>query len=169
MSSAPPVRIPALLAASCEGDGPKRQAWLAELPVRIADLSARWQLRVGEPFEPGGNCAWVAPAIDADGRQVVLKVGWTHDESRDEAEGLAALAGEGAVEVYAFEHDGDTTSLLLERCLPGDELRTLGEPEQDEVIAGLLRRFWSVVPRPPLPATHPDVRRVGRRGGGEAG
>jgi streptomycin 6-kinase len=55
------------------------------------------------------------------------------------------------VQVHAFEHDGDTTSLLLERCIPGAELRTRPEPEQDEVIADLLLRLWSV----PLAREHP--------------
>jgi streptomycin 6-kinase len=32
--------------------------------------------------------------------------------------------------------------MLLERCEPGSDLRTLPEPEQDVVIAGLLRRLW---------------------------
>lgn len=32
--------------------------------------------------------------------------------------------------------------MLLERCQPGLALRTLPEPEQDVVIAGLLRRLW---------------------------
>jgi streptomycin 6-kinase len=35
--------------------------------------------------------------------------------------------------------------MLLERCEPGTVLRALPEPEQDVVIAGLLRRLW----RPP--------------------
>jgi streptomycin 6-kinase len=32
--------------------------------------------------------------------------------------------------------------MLIERCTPGTPLRALPEPEQDEVIAGLLRRLW---------------------------
>jgi streptomycin 6-kinase len=40
--------------------------------------------------------------------------------------------------------------MLLERCEPGTALRALPEPEQDLVIAGLLRRLW----RPPS-APHP--------------
>src|SRR5262249_12100856 len=32
--------------------------------------------------------------------------------------------------------------LLLERCRPGTTLETRPEPEQDEVIAGLLKRLW---------------------------
>jgi streptomycin 6-kinase len=34
--------------------------------------------------------------------------------------------------------------LLLERCVPGMPLsQLLPEPEQDEVVAGLLRRLWA--------------------------
>src|SRR5260370_28695560 len=40
--------------------------------------------------------------------------------------------------------------MLLERCQPGTALRALPEPEQDLVIASLLRRLW----RSPL-APHP--------------
>ena len=38
-------------------------------------------------------------------------------------------------------------SLLLERCLPGAPLSSRPEPDQDQVIADLLRRFW-VTPEP---------------------
>lgn len=147
----PSLPVPANLQASAEADGPQRVAWLATVADRVAELSRRWQLDVGRPFEPGGNCAWVAPATDAGGRDLVLKVGWTHTEARHEAEGLAAFGGHGAVQVHAYEHDGDTSSLLIERCRPGAELRTRPETEQHVVITELLRRLWSV----PLAADHP--------------
>lgn len=143
--------IPADLRASADADGPDRIAWLGTLPERVDDLARRWRLDVGPPFEPGGTCAWVAPALDGDGRDLVLKIGWTHTEALHEAEGLAAFGGHGAVEVHAYDHDGDTTSLLIERCRPGDELRTRPEPEQHRVITDLLRRLWSV----PLAEDHP--------------
>jgi streptomycin 6-kinase len=92
----------------------------------------------------------VAPVRDAAGHEAVLKVGWTHTEARDEAEGLAVFGGEGAVQVYAFEHTGPTTAILLERCRPGYELRIRPEREQHEVITALLRRLWRV----PLPTGH---------------
>jgi streptomycin 6-kinase len=80
----------------------------------------------------------------------VLKVGWAHDEARDEAEGLAAFGGEGAVKVYVYEHVGDTAAMLLERCRPGHQLQTLPESQQHVVITDLLRRLWRV----PLPDGH---------------
>src|SRR5579864_5560213 len=129
------LRVPTYLQASTDVGGPARAEWLAALPDRVEELTARWGLVLGEPFEPGGNCSWVAPGIDRDGRDVVLKVAWQHTEALHEAEGLAALGGRGAVEVYAFEHlapvrpaggrdvGTDTTAMLLERCRPGTELR----------------------------------------------
>jgi streptomycin 6-kinase len=129
------------------------------LPGRVEELTTRWGLNLGEPFEPGGNCSWVAPGTDSDGREVVLKVAWQHVEAMHEAEGLAALGGEMAVEVYAFEHVptlagdgadvdggdvGGTTAMLLERCRPGTELRGRHEAEQHVVITDLLRSVWAV-------------------------
>jgi len=144
-------RVPANLRVGLtRHDSADQQLWLAALPDRVADLATRWGLTVSQPFEPGGNCAWVAPARTAAGQDAVLKVGWTHTEARDEPEGLAVFGGEGAVEVYAYEHDGPTTALLLERCRPGLELRTRPEPEQHQVIIDLLHRLWRVQ----LPADH---------------
>jgi streptomycin 6-kinase len=103
----------------------------------------------------------VAPARDRRGRDAVLKLAWRHPEAAHEAEGLAALRGQGAVEVYAFEHlgssaseggtDGDATVMLLERCRPGAELRGRPEVEQHPVVSSLLRSVWAV----DLPDDHP--------------
>jgi streptomycin 6-kinase len=140
------------LQASTDAGGPARVAWLAALPDRVDELSARWGLSLDEPFEPGGNCSWVAPGTDVEGRDVVLKVAWQHTEALHEAEGLAALGGRGAVEVYAFEHvSHDTTALLLERCRPGVELRGRPEAEQHVVVTDLLSAVWAV----DLPGDHP--------------
>jgi streptomycin 6-kinase len=146
-----PFPVPANLLASVARSGSSEmKAWLAALPDRVSGLHRRWELEVFQPFQPGGNGSWVAPVRDAAGREAVLKVGWTHTEARDEAEGLTVFGGEGAVHVYAYEHNGPTTAILLERCRPGYELRVRPEPEQHEVITALLRRLWRV----PLPKGH---------------
>lgn len=146
------LRVPTCLRASIDNGGPAWAEWLAALPSRVDELTARWGLRLGEPFEPGGNCSWVAPGTDRDGREVVLKVAWQHTEALHEAEGLTVLVDEGAVEVYAFEHVADdTTAILLERCRPGTELRGRPEAEQHVVVTGLLRSVWAV----DLPSGHP--------------
>jgi streptomycin 6-kinase len=145
------LRVPAGLQASTDIGGPGVE-WIAALPDRVEELTERWGLDIGTPFEPGGNCSWVAPATDPDGCEVVLKVAWLHTEALHEAEGLAALGGHGAVEVYAFEHlSGDTTAMLLERCRPGTELRGRPETEQHVVVTDLLRSVWAV----DLPSGHP--------------
>jgi streptomycin 6-kinase len=147
-----PFRVPSYLQASTDLGGEARRRWLVALPAHVDDLTARWGLRLGEPFEPGGSCAWVAPGADAEGRDVVLKVAWRHTEALHEAAGLAALEGRGGVEVHAFEHVADdTTAMLLERCVPGAELRGHPEAEQHIVITDLLRSVWDTV----LPAGHP--------------
>jgi streptomycin 6-kinase len=127
-------------------------AWLERLPGVVDDLRARWGLTLEAPYEPGGNCSWVAPATDAAGRDLVLKVAWVHEESMHEAEGLAAMAGDGAVGIHAYEHvDDETVAMLLVRCRPGVELRGRPEAEQDLVVARLLGRIWATA----LPSGHP--------------
>ena len=71
----------------------ERQAWLAARPQVIGQARERWSLTIGEPFPPGGQTAWVAPARDGAGADLVLKVGWPHPEAAHEADGLRAWAG----------------------------------------------------------------------------
>jgi streptomycin 6-kinase len=131
-------------------DEPGQVAWLATMPALVADLAQRWSLHLGRPFQPGGQCSWVAPARDRAGRDLVLKVGWRHFEARHEAEGLAAWDGDGALIVHAADTFDRTSALLLERCVPGTPLKQLPEPEQDVVVAALLHRLW-VAPAEPHP------------------
>jgi streptomycin 6-kinase len=85
----------------------------------------------------------VAPTRDTGGRDLVLKVAWRHVEAAHEADGLRAWAGHGAVRLYDSDVLNSTSVLLLERCRPGTTLAALPEPQQDEVVAALLRRLWS--------------------------
>jgi streptomycin 6-kinase len=118
--------------------------------ARTADrLAERWSLELGPPLAPGATAAWVAPARDRRGRQLILKVGPRHSEAEHEADALRLWDGDGAVRCYASELAGDTSALLLERAVPGVALGDmLPEPEQDVVVAGLLRRLWAHAPPP---------------------
>jgi streptomycin 6-kinase len=78
-----------------------RGEWLAELPGSIAEIAAGWSLELGEPFVPGGECAWVAPARDRAGRELVLKVGRRHREAEHEGDALRLWDGDGAVRCLA--------------------------------------------------------------------
>lgn len=148
MAGVTAFRLPTRLAESAaRGQEPGLTDWAATLPSVLADVVERWELTVGEPYEPGGQCSWVAPATTAAGDPVVLKVGYRHAEAEHEAAGLRFWAGDGAVRVFADATSGDTGALLLERAVPGTLLaRSLPPPEQDVVLAGLLRRLWR---RPP--------------------
>ncbi len=142
------IRIPQQLAdAVDEDDTPERLEWLAGLPRQAEEIAADWGLELGDPYLPGGQCAWVAPATNAAGDQLVLKVGWRHREAEHEADALRFWDGDGAVRCLATRSLEDTTALLLERCVPGVQLKcSLPEPEQDVVIARLARRLWECQP-----------------------
>lgn len=132
--------IPDDLARAAAQEG--RGDWLAELPALIAQIAAGWRIEVGDPFLPGGATAWVAPARDLAGEDVVLKVCWRHPEAAQEADGLRTWAGAGAIRLYQATELAEATVLLVERCRPGTQLRALPPDEHDLVIAGLLRRLW---------------------------
>jgi len=137
--------VPRYLADTARCDEGVR-AWIAGLPAIVADLAGRWSLRVGEPFQPGGQCSWTAPVTDPAGAGLVLKVGYRFPggDERDEAAGLRVWAGNGAVRLHAATESDVAYALLMERCLPGTPLgRALPGPEQDRVVAGLLRRLWA--------------------------
>jgi streptomycin 6-kinase len=130
--------VPRRLATNCSS-APERLAWLDRLPGVLRRLERQWSLTLGAPFD-GASCAWVAPVIGADGRSAVLKVGMPHMEGDHELQGLRFWDGDPTVRVLAA--DDQLGAVLIERCEPGTALSTLPEPEQDLVIAGLLRRLW---------------------------
>ena len=132
--------IPRILARAARLEG--RDDWLAPLPAIVGQVAEQWSLTVGEPYQPGGHTAWVAPVRSASGRPLALKVAWWHPESAHEAAGLRTWAGNGTVHLHAALELGDTTVLLLERCEPGTPLADLAEHDQDGVVAGLLLRLW---------------------------
>ncbi len=127
-----------------------KRTWISELPTVVSGLAQRWSLEVGRPFQPGTNASWVAPARNSGGETVVLKVAGLHDEALHEADGLRAWAGHGTVRLLDAATVGSATSaLLLEACEPGTALLgSVPAPEQDEIVARLLRRLWITPPAP---------------------
>jgi streptomycin 6-kinase len=148
-----PVQIPPELSEAVRGDAiPSRFRWLAGLPEQIEEIAAAWGLELGRPYIPSGQCAWVAPVRDRRGQELVLKVSWRHLEAEHEADGLRVWDGDGTVRCFASRSFGDSAALLLERAQPGVQLwSALPEPEQDVVVATLLRRLWEHRPPPGHP------------------
>src|SRR4051794_16529108 len=132
------IELPASLLAAAHAEG--RESWLASVPATVARSCTEWSLTVGPPFQPGGQTAWVAPVRADDGTELVLKVMWRHPEAEHEADGLRVWAGNGAVRLEAAADFEESLVLLMERATPGLPLSDEPEPQQDEVIAGLLRR-----------------------------
>jgi streptomycin 6-kinase len=89
-----------------------------------------------------GRRAVSARRPDRLGRTGPRRLGLPHTDAAHEADGLRAWAGNGAVRLRAAHDFGDATALLIERCVPGTPLSGRPEPEQDLVVAALLRRLW---------------------------
>lgn len=140
------MKIPWRLRASCSNN-PDRTAWLGRLADIVANLEHRWSISVQSPFDNTEvSCAWVAPATRADGTAAVLKLGMPHLEGEHEIQGLRFW--DASPTVRLLEADDDLNAMLIERCVPGTALRALPEPDQDVVIAGLLRRLWRMPSSP---------------------
>src|SRR5713101_5802696 len=145
------LKIPSRLAVNCHKT-PERAAWLRRLPEVLQNLESRWSLTLGAPFDgEETSCAWVAPAALVNGTSAVLKLGMPHMEGEHELQGLRFWDGDPTVRLLAADDELD--AMLLERCEPGTALRALPESEQDQVIAGLLRRLWRS-PSAPHPFRH---------------
>jgi streptomycin 6-kinase len=107
----------------------------------LADQGA---LTLTPPFDSDEvSCAWVAVVTREGGTSAVLKVGMPHMEGGHEIQGLRFWDGDPTVRL--LETDDAANAMLLELCEHGTHLRELSEPDQDVVIAGLLRRLL----RPP--------------------
>jgi streptomycin 6-kinase len=122
-----------------------RAAWLTQVPEILRDLEHRWSLTLGAPYQ-NARCAWVAPMTLANGASAVLKLGMPHMEAQHEIQGLRFWNGDPTVRL--LDACEEVNAMLLERCVPGTNLRALPEPQQDIVIAGLLRRLWKSPPTP---------------------
>ena len=134
------IFVPDNLAAQAREKGEEGTRWLDSLPGRITELERRAGFRTGPAFNHGGCVSWVAPVeLDAGG-EAVLKIGMPHEEARYEADALRFLDGNGTVHLLHASDDG--FSLLLERCLPGTDLWSLGETERDGIACALLPRLW---------------------------
>jgi streptomycin 6-kinase len=118
---------------------------IPDLPEILKDLEHRWSLTLGAPYQDA-TCAWVVRVRLANGTPAVLKLGVPHMEAQHEIQGLRFWNGDPTVRV--IEADDELNAMLLERCIPGTNLRALPEPQQDIVIAGLLRRLWRSPPSP---------------------
>jgi streptomycin 6-kinase len=124
--------------------GPEGQAWIGRLPALIAEVEARWQIRIDAQLA-GGTEALVLSATTRGGTPVVLKLGQPGG-LRQEIRALELADGRGYAKLLAADAAND--ALLLEAL--GDKLIDAGLPvaEQMEIIIRTLRDTW-VTPSDP--------------------
>jgi streptomycin 6-kinase len=125
--------------------------WLHGLPGLLSDLSDRWAIAIGEPFELSFN--YVARAHRHDGSAAVIKVAppWDDGELRQEIDALRIYAGDGSCRL--LEADPDLDALLLERLHPGTMLLDVAASDDDaatRIGADVMQRLWR--PAADLPA-----------------
>ena len=109
--------VPADLARTVvELYGTAGDEWLTRLPSIMALSGQRWSLRLLPPFQPL-SYSYVAPAVGADGRDVVLKAGVPRPELVAEIEALKLFNGHDAVQL--LDADPDQGILLLAAAQAG--------------------------------------------------
>ena len=122
--------------------------WLKRLPILLAECAARWSLYILPPFEHL-TYNYVAPAVRADGTDVVLKAGVPNPELFTEIAALRIFGGHGIVQL--LDADLERGALLLERLKPGATLLTVADDEQAiSIAARVMRELWK-----PAPPEHP--------------
>src|SRR5216684_1656264 len=127
--------------------GEEAIAWLERLPAILANCERRWSLTIGPPFALTFN--YVAPAVRADGTQVVLKVCSLTDEFPQQPEALRLVDGHGMVRL--LECDPAEEIMVLERLVPGTFLRNVEDDDvSTSIAASIMRKIWR-----PVPEKHP--------------
>ncbi len=126
-----PAKFVADISSMPHLDGP---AWLRRLPAAIQRLEQLWDIRVGDHF-PNLSYNFVAHCLLNDGTRAVLKIGLPETDSElfDEAKGLKHLNGNGAVKLLRF--DEELEALLIERLMPGDNLKQVFRGAEERSIA----------------------------------
>ena len=131
--------------------GQAGQAWLERLPSLVAYLEKTWGIQVGKPFQ-ALSYHFVADATQADGMEVVVKLGVPGQHLDREVECLQRYAGVGAVQL--LRHDLDLGAMLLERIRPGENLKNLDETTAVEAAVEVMRELHQAA----LPAGLPAVQ-----------
>lgn len=121
--------------------------WLEQLPGIVHKCKQRFGVTLGTPFE-NAYANFVATAVDGDGREVILKIGYPQSEIHTEIEALTIFAGEKAVRI--IRQDDDTHAVLLEKITPGYDLTTVEDDEKATTIAAALCRDLAA----PVPSDH---------------
>jgi streptomycin 6-kinase len=140
----PSIRLPERVGAAVAALGPAGQRWLAGLPELVSGLEADWTVTCGTALD-GGNTAYVAEAVTADGQLAVLKIalppgiaGFAPFEQ--ELQALQDAGGDPYARLICY--DERRRSMLLERL--GRPLASLTWPSDRQIaaITATVARGW---------------------------
>ena len=109
--------------------------WLARLPSLVADTALQWPLTAFVPFTPL-SYNYAAPAVRADGTDVVLKVGFPPPKLF--AELLGSMAA--PVLLHGDLHHGNILAAERQPWLALDPKGVIGEPAYE--VGAWLRNPW---------------------------
>jgi streptomycin 6-kinase len=124
--------------------GQPGQDWLGGLPTLLDRISDQWELHNLQPI-PDPSYNYILFATRENGQSVVLKMGVPNPELTSEILALEVFSGKSIVRL--LEADQAAGALLLERILPGDDLRIIeDDQEATRIAAQLMRRIWKPVP-----------------------
>lgn len=126
------------------GWGDAGAAWLARLPNLISACEQRWGLTAMAPLD-NLSYNYVAPAVRADGMEVMLKIGFPNPELTSEIEALLVYDGRGSVR--PLDVDCQRGALVLERLKPGTPLSDMvDDAAATRIAAQVMRQLWRPVP-----------------------
>ena len=137
--------------------GAKGDRWLDDLPSIVERLEKKWKIVAGKPFR-NLSYNYVSNAVDAEGRSVVLKIGLPLDDVEifGEAAYLQLLDGQGTVRMLEF--DRDLQAILIERAIPGSNLKSVCKKRQHEAVSIAIRTLQRIVR--PVPENTGDFIRL---------
>ena len=121
--------------------------WTSSLPATVEHLCARWEIEL-EPTIPATNVTLVLLGHSAQLGPVVIKSSPLAGEFRAETTALTLAAGANVPRVY--DVDFDRSAMVLERIVPGTQLRGVPMTDDDatRLAAETVRGFWRPVSDP---------------------
>lgn len=122
--------------------------WLNDLPQIIGELSEKWRLAVGKPFE-NLSYNFVAPGVFADGGEAVLKIALplNNPEIFNESNYLQIQNGKGAARVLDF--DEPRRAMLLEKLNPGKHLKNIFRENESQTVEIAIDLMKKLLRKPP--------------------
>ena len=123
--------------------GEKGRNWLSQLPQLFNECVGKWKL-TDMQTSTDLSYNYVCFGEHPEHGKVALKIGVPHLDLFSEMEAISLFEGHGLCHSYAV--DESRGAMLIERILPGGELRQIQNPQQRFKIAASLYRQMKVTP-----------------------